>query len=239
MNFKWDNFLGGGLLLYGMGLFLLWRGVMVIGLGLDQKNWVENTAVVTQSEKRTTRTGDRVNTSFHFEYEYIVDDEPYRNRRYSVAFLGKGESQGVKAYAGGDRIDIFYNPDNPKQAVVVRKRPSIFVYLGMALGGLFAWMATGLTFYGDIAAFASQRFEKMDAKFLEFGQQYQGREDEPFDKLVPEIIKNMPPKLLTILKRYLKNNNQRSGITYLHQKTGLSHSLCKAIFKEIKKGTSS
>lgn len=232
-GFKWDNFLGGGLLLLVGGVFFLWRGVQVIRLGLDQENWVEKTAVVTESEVTRTRSGERTNLNYDFQYEYVVDDEIYRSRRFSAAQLSPSEIEGVELYSVGDEISIFYNPDNPEQAVVVLKRPSFFVYFGMLLGVIFLLMSIGLTFTGDIGGVLMWRMERQDAKYLAYGKQYKERQDEPFETIIPEMLKNMPHSLYRTLTRYVKNGNRNLGRTYLGNKTFLKQELCEEIMARI------
>lgn len=145
-TFNRDNFLGGGLLLYAGGLFLLIQGVLVLGMGFGQAGWVATTAVVTESRTSTSYSQERTRTNYHFQYEYTVDGELFQSRRYSAAQLSPSEIQGVRQFNEGEQIPIFYNPAKPKQAVVVRRSPSLFVYFGMLLGGFFLVFATSMTF---------------------------------------------------------------------------------------------
>lgn len=146
IQFNRDSFLGGGLLLYGGGLFLLIRGLVVLMMGFGQMSWVPTAALVTESSTYTYRSQEQDKTGYAFEYEYVVDGETYQSSRYSAAQIGNSEIQGVERHSAGERITVFVNPDNPKQAVVVQKRPIPFVYLGMLLGALFVVVATTMTF---------------------------------------------------------------------------------------------
>ncbi len=239
INFEWGNFLGGGLLLYAGGLFFIIRGIIVIGIGFGQGDWVQTTAVVTESKTTTSYSQERTRTNYHFEYEYQVDDESIRSRRYSAAQLSPSEIEGVEQFSTEEEISIFYNPENVGQAVVVQKRPSIFVYFGILLGLIFVMMAMGLTFFGDVSAlpgmYVDKKLAQQDEEFQQFGQSFINRQSEPFDELVPRIITQMPPILAKTLNNSIKKDNRQSAIYYLREKTDLSPSLCKSIIKAMAK----
>lgn len=237
-KFNKHNFIGGGFLLYAGGLFLLWRAALAIAIGVMQAGFVPETAVVTQASSTVSTSSDSPTTRYYFQYEYTFNDRVYRNGRYSITQLNNNARLGVNQFEVGDQIDIHVNPRIPRQSVVERRAPSIFVYFGLFIGGMFVWMATGLTFYGHVAGLAEVRMARQDAKHEAFAYPFLARQSEPEELLAKEVIDQMPRSLARILGRYLKNGNGERGAHYLHEKTKLPLSVCQEIMKqlELKRG---
>ncbi|MEM7029066.1 MAG: DUF3592 domain-containing protein [Chloroflexota bacterium] len=233
INIHWENFWGGGLLLYAGGFFLVIRATLVIGIALNQYSWPQTTATVTEAGTSESLSQGRTTTSYHFQYEYWVDDQIFQSRRYSAAQLSPGELTGVQAFDIGEQIDIYYNPDDPGQAVVMRQWPSIFVLLGFGLGIFFLAMATGMTFSGDVFALLSYKMKRDDARSLAFGKQYANQPLEKLEHQIPEIMDTMPRPLRKTLRLYIKNNNKALGVSYLGQKTHLPDSVCQQIMNRV------
>jgi hypothetical protein len=147
LNFRWGNFLGGGLLLLLIAGFLLFYSGMTIVASLGQVFWQQTEARVTEAFARTS-SGTHPRTSVHFRYVYQVNGREYSSHRYSLANVGGAENEGVKQFNEGDRITIYYDPENPSMAVVEKRRAGIFVYVIGALGIYLGLMAGGLMF-GD------------------------------------------------------------------------------------------
>ena len=90
-------------------------------------SWPSVTGLVTRSnlEARRSSIGAHKETEYRVEveYEYIVGDEMYENDviRFDQHDLSKAEKERlVSAYPKGRSVEVFYNPDKPNQAVLVR-----------------------------------------------------------------------------------------------------------------------
>ncbi|HPA71978.1 MAG TPA: DUF3592 domain-containing protein [Spirochaetota bacterium] len=115
-------------------------GIGLLGLGLYfQKKaeaidrWPSTIGKVTASKvvQRTSQKSLRRNDessqatlSYHpvVEYEYTVDDKKYSSDRLSLSVDQKSSPQRLepilKKYAPGTAVTVFYNPDNPADAVL-------------------------------------------------------------------------------------------------------------------------
>ncbi|NJL15704.1 MAG: DUF3592 domain-containing protein [Microscillaceae bacterium] len=147
INFKWSNFLQGGLIFYVGGLYFFYRFVLVMSIFISQYSWIATSATVTQSSvSQTQEMNSRVRTYANFEYAYEVKGKPYKSSVFAATQLSLNSFEGVEKFKKGAKITIFYNPRSPKNAVVERKAPSFFVYFGLVVAFLFLFLGTGLTF---------------------------------------------------------------------------------------------
>lgn len=159
MNFKWENFWQGGLVLFLLAGYALWSGILPIIDSIGQDTWQETSAVVTKARKIiTTSNNYRTNVNYLFEYRYTVNNTEYTSTRYSLRYASGDKSTAVEKFKAGDVITVYYNPDNPAAAVVEKGRAGFFVYAVTALGILFLLMGVGLTFFGDISTLITRRF---------------------------------------------------------------------------------
>jgi hypothetical protein len=146
LHFNPDNFWGGGLVLFILAGFCLFRAGTTIAASIGQDQWQPTTAQVVEAHTRTTtNSGGRTNSSAHFRYVYEVEGREYSSERYSLKYAST-ESIGVDRFRVGDRIDIYYNPDDPTIAVGEKGQAGIFVYLFGALGLFFAGFGFQMTF---------------------------------------------------------------------------------------------
>ncbi len=120
------------------------------GRVLERASWSKVTGAVISS-KVTVRPEDN-NVDLNAQDDWVIDV------RFSYAVGGTGYSGKQKwiaswpgaAYAPGDRIDIYYNPSRPNQAVVVREYVSAnwllrglwIISLGAFLVGLWSFAAS-------------------------------------------------------------------------------------------------
>lgn len=90
-------------------------------------NWPSVSGIVNRSELEFHRDeigADRkTDLRIFVTYEYVVEDRLYRN---DVVRFDQGKLPGVRkellvsAYSAGQRVNVFYNPDDPDQSVLVR-----------------------------------------------------------------------------------------------------------------------
>jgi len=98
-------------------------------------------------------------------YEYTVNRETYRNNTIvftnSNTAVNKRAAEFDKKYALHQIVDVFYNPKNPKQAVLEHGRKDGFLFVIITLSALFV--------IGSLAVFNQALFlQLMDALFQLF-----------------------------------------------------------------------
>ncbi len=143
-----------GLLIFG-GLALSIFGGINVGSAIRAGSWPTAKGTITSShvksgiETNVRRTGASKQTkqTVNIEYEYEIDGTPYQN---NVVFASGVMPRSMSAanalamqYRTGQSVDVYYNPDQPDQAVLDRSwgvMPVIACLLGplMSIGGLAA-----------------------------------------------------------------------------------------------------
>ncbi|MDJ0699185.1 MAG: DUF3592 domain-containing protein [Woeseiaceae bacterium] len=90
-------------------------------------DWPSVPGLVNHSElefqRKNTGAGKKTDYRVEIVYEYVVDDQLYRNNvvRFDQGELtSKRKELLVSSYPVGRRVEVFYNPDDPDQSVLVR-----------------------------------------------------------------------------------------------------------------------
>jgi hypothetical protein len=90
-------------------------------------DWPSVSGMVTHSELEAQRSpvaGDKkIDFDIKVFYEYVIDNHLYRNDvvRFDQWRLSNNRKELlVSTYPVGKRVEVFYNPDDPDQAVLVR-----------------------------------------------------------------------------------------------------------------------
>lgn len=112
---------------YGYSIFQTYQ------IAAQQDDWLPTKAVVTESWRR--RSTDSL--TCHFRYEYVVDDKLFSSRRYTAD--GR-KCVGQQMFDESDVIEAYYNPDNPRLAVVEKLPPSPFLVLGFAIASILLFL---------------------------------------------------------------------------------------------------
>jgi hypothetical protein len=113
--------------------------------------------ISSEVERSLFQLGRRSTNKYRFyifkaRYQYEVDGEVYNSER--VSFLSKYISKGINSvikdnYAEGKTIEVFYNPEAPSEATLIKGvnkyNKSPFYYFGIII--LCAGIA-GITVYG-------------------------------------------------------------------------------------------
>lgn len=88
--------------------------------------WPSVSGLVTRSNLEFHRneigTGPKTEYRVEVTFEYVVGDQVYRNDmvRFDQGQLGNDQKKLlVSAHPVGKRVDVFYNPDDPDQSVLV------------------------------------------------------------------------------------------------------------------------
>lgn len=107
-------------------LFTLYNDHMT-EVAQDSLDWPSVTGLVTRSKmeqtSRKTRGKNKTDHRVDVSYEYIVDDEMFENDvvQFNQNNLSTSEKELlVSAYPKGRKVEVFYNPQKPKQAVLIR-----------------------------------------------------------------------------------------------------------------------
>lgn len=92
------------------------------------KNWLSAKGTVTSSfiEQRTS-TNNRTQVNYPVvNYSYQVDANIYRGDRIAPGYEigGSGAIKVIKKYPIGEQVIVFYNPQNPSEAVLERRAPA-------------------------------------------------------------------------------------------------------------------
>ncbi len=95
----------------------------------DSSNWIGTSAVITSSKVRRDwdKNQGAAKTIYWFEvqYNYVVDDKTYQGKRYTFhgnpSFSNKSEAKKLlEKFPVGKKITIYYQPENPEEAVIKR-----------------------------------------------------------------------------------------------------------------------
>lgn len=106
------------------------------------RNWPSTTGRVLSSdmESRRVRSGNGYSTSHYavVMYEYMVDGQRYQSNRLTLGTpLGTSFTSGVQKklalYPVGSRVQVYYDPEDPTEAVLEVKAPAGNVYLFVAI----------------------------------------------------------------------------------------------------------
>lgn len=89
--------------------------------------WPQVSGLVTHSDleyrRRESASAKQTDYRVAVSYEYVVDDQVYRNDvvRFDQQMLSNARKETlVSSYPVGKRVDVFYNPEDPGQSVLVR-----------------------------------------------------------------------------------------------------------------------
>ncbi len=91
------------------------------------RDWPSVSGLITRSNLEARRTGTgsrrRVEHDVEISYEYVVEGAVYRNDvvRFDQQNLPlKSKELLVSSHPVGKKVTVYYNPDKPKQSVLVR-----------------------------------------------------------------------------------------------------------------------
>lgn len=100
------------------------------------KNWLSTTGTILMStlEARRGSKGHYVNYPV-VVYHYRVGGASYESRKVSpgMEWGGTGAGKVVERYPTGSQVTVYYNPENPTEALLERKAPSAMIWLWIVL----------------------------------------------------------------------------------------------------------
>ncbi len=140
-----------------LGVVFFGLGAIFVGVGIDgyrdgqaTESWPSATGRVISAdvqERIETRRdmNDRQRTEYTYtpsvRYEYSVGERTYLGHRVKADDYGGGADRAyqiVNRYPAGSDVIVFYNPDDPDQAVLETGADTMGVYLFGGVGALFA-----------------------------------------------------------------------------------------------------
>ena len=100
------------------------------------KDWqpVPGTVLMSTLEARRGSRGHYVNYPV-VHYQYRVGGTTYQNRKISpgMEWGGSGAGKVVARYPTGSQVTVYYNPENPAEALLERNVPSVMIWLWITL----------------------------------------------------------------------------------------------------------
>ena len=157
LQINWEHFLThGGLVLLILAIFCIAGSGLTLFRSVGQNAWNKTRGTVTLSRVEPAKPGSQQRTQYLFAYEYQVKGKTYRSSRYSFGSVGGGQSLGVKRYNPGDTVTVYYNPQSPSSAILLKRRPGLSVYIVLVFGLLFFLAAMGSLLARDASALFSR-----------------------------------------------------------------------------------
>lgn len=115
-----DGKLWGGVFMAGLGVYLLRHALASMKTADHSREWPSVRGTIISSEAiRPSATSSRVN--FLAQYSYVVGSQRFQNRRVAAYTLsGSEQVQALsKSHAKGKIFDVYYDPENPADALLV------------------------------------------------------------------------------------------------------------------------
>ena len=166
MNESMLGFLiGGGVcfLFFLIGIFLIINGIRNRKKAEESTSWpsVEGTITRAWVETHEHEDDDGSKTITHFprwEYEYIVSGSTYTSENISFGGIAGSRHEfdareGLKQYPLNSEVQVFYNPSNPEEAILVPGTQGTMKTV--IIGGVLALIMLGIIVGLAIWALAS------------------------------------------------------------------------------------
>jgi len=112
----------------------------------ESENWVSASAQIVSGNISARRGSKSTSYVLDIKYAYKVLGQSYENNQFSFGSEGTGydtrkKAEGMLAkYPIGNQVTIFYDPNNPQQAVLERKYDSTGAILAVIIGVIGAGM---------------------------------------------------------------------------------------------------
>ena len=105
-------------------MLLAWFTYSLMGFtrALQTKSWPTTTGIVNSAEVKKVASKGSSQYAPIIAYSFQIDNEEYTSEKYSST-TARGASQWAKdivdQYPANSEVNVFYNPENPKQSVLV------------------------------------------------------------------------------------------------------------------------
>lgn len=154
------------LAMFAAGIFLLAWGGYEIRRAYESRSWpnTQGTVIASYIDKRSHRDSNnhtRIVYTPKIRYQYQVEGKHYTCKR--IAFGGESGGKRSKAkkvvdkYPSGKKVTVYYNPQDPKVAVLKA---------GFSWGAVFAFLAGIVFFAVGVMGFKAYRRNKEQDKTL-------------------------------------------------------------------------
>lgn len=117
---------GGLNYLFLFSLLGFYGGYQMVNTGKASLKWPVSRGIISKSSvrKRNSSGGSGMSYSFEVEYEFQVDGSSFVGSTYSYKITtnsanSKGATALVEQYPLNSEIDVYYNPVNPKESVLL------------------------------------------------------------------------------------------------------------------------
>jgi len=152
--------------MFAAGIFLLAWGGYEIRRAYESRSWpnTQGTVIASYIDKRSHRDSNnhtRIVYTPKIRYQYQVEGKHYTCKR--IAFGGESGGKRSKAkkvvdkYPSGKKVTVYYNPQDPKVAVLKA---------GFSWGAVFAFLAGIVFFAVGVMGFKAYRRNKEQDKTL-------------------------------------------------------------------------
>lgn len=136
--------------------YMLWIGLSAKSKAERAKAWPQVEGQVLESkvkqEIRHMVQGDRFYYAPQIVYEYAVAGRRIRGNRihlnYAEGVSEKSAKETVAQFPAGGRVSVYYNPQNPEEAVIAHAEVSLRLALGIFI---FVIVLLSFIFWADYA----------------------------------------------------------------------------------------
>ena len=141
-----------GVIFLVIGLIFVFVGYYVVKGAKKVEKWPATKGVVVDSKVVSHLDSESNQTMFApaITYRFKVEGKEYTSSDYGFMNMSYNNPRKaediVKKYPVGKEITVYYNPENPYKAVLV-KNSSFFIYIPQILGGLFTVIGAALLFF--------------------------------------------------------------------------------------------
>ena len=119
--------------------------------GVESKDWptVDGMIIKSEIEQQTVTTEKdgkkktEVTSYPKIAYQYRIDGQNYECKKISFLSTSGSANQIVSKYPKGKTVRVYYNPDKPKQAVLVPGHPGLNV-VSFFFAGVFIFLGVGI-----------------------------------------------------------------------------------------------
>ncbi|OGX08442.1 MAG: hypothetical protein A2Y06_07995 [Omnitrophica WOR_2 bacterium GWA2_37_7] len=143
-----------GILVFGLLLLIL--GLKGLTFKVEMSEWEKTQGIIISSKIKDVSTSGKyqINAKFvpEITYKYLVNSQEFVSGKFANIYISYGSrnelEEKMKAIKVGDEVEVFFNPNNPKQAFLVIEKPSIttvFVFLGFGIATIILGVLVLLT----------------------------------------------------------------------------------------------
>ena len=143
--------LAGSIIFIGIGIVIALFSYSAYKTSVESNSWptIDGVIITSQIEQQTSTSGEGANKKTTVKsvpkiaYQYQVGGQLYKNTKISFLSSSGNASRIVDQYPEGKTVRVYYNPDKPKQAVLVPGGPGlnvvpyffavVFILMGLAI----------------------------------------------------------------------------------------------------------